>query len=332
MIGLINKLNKVISNIIKNKITNWVAFISTITAIIGFFDVSQSFRDILNTIFVSTICLFLIYCLIYYFNISKTRQIVSTSFYEKSDMICKHIHSYFHEFRYLISKIENPKNNNLDSDTIKDMFNTSMECMQNTFDVILQDKCSICIKILEVNSIVDSNILQWKFKTFIRSSNTDLKRIADAPEEPILIKEKSDYFNIICSINQTNKNTKYDYFVTTNLKETIKTYEDLFNVWQTSRENPFEYYNAIIVMPIKSDTIYMNPAIQKFNPKNKLNNSHIIGFLCIDIKDAIKDTDKEKLHSFDFCVEIAKAFADSLYIPLSKLITLEINQKEEIKQ
>jgi hypothetical protein len=136
--------------------------------------------------------------------------------------------------------------------------------IKRIFDLLTEDKCSVCIKILEENvyeldnSICKNDIM---LRTFMRDSGSYIERkSSDNSFQEYPYYENTAFKTILSPDNNES------YYVSDSLSEET-TYVNINNNWN-------KYYNATLVCPIR---------IELLDDEEALNTEYsVLGFICID--------------------------------------------------
>lgn len=166
-------------------------------------------------------------------------------------------------------------------------------------------KQKICasIKFITVQDNANQDYNNAKLITFGRSTNSDTNRDSYEKNGVIVLKENTDFFDIVDPYNDAPKN----YFYQSNLEEYSKILEKNNKQYKNSNPNWRHYYIGTIVVPIR----LMNSKLYTSDNEDSFD---IIGFLCVDSLSKNAFTLKQEKEN----VETLKSFADLLYILLGQ--------------
>lgn len=184
-------------------------------------------------------------------------------------------------------------------------------------ELIIGEKSSICIKMIEADSLMNEDVEKWRLKTIARSSSTDAKRLL-TDDRPVFVSRNSDFSIIIQGTDPIHSNQ----FIVPDLPKLIDTWREEGREYHNSTKKYLSKYKSTIVIPIKTETQLVSEHI-----KNQINNSnnshyHIIGFLCWDSK---KTFSKDNEYFIELA-ELLESFASVLYPLLENYLILLITK------
>lgn len=198
------------------------------------------------------------------------------------------------------------------------------EHLSHLSQLVIGDKSCICIKMLDVTSLMNEDLNNWQIITMARSSSTNSKRVKN-DDQPVPISKNSDFKTILKGEDSFYSNQ----FVVPSLPVLIDQWKVVGKEYENSTKNYLEKYKSTIVIPIKTQTEFVSDVIK--NELQLKNNSHyhIIGFLCWDSNNTyLSEYDNER---FEKLAELLESFASNLYPLLENYLILLIKKEKEKK-
>ncbi len=192
-----------------------------------------------------------------------------------------------------------------------------INCVSTISENILGNKCSLCIKMIETQSIMNSDIDKWKAKTIARSQSTHPRRIAN-DNRSILIRDNSDFYDIITGLYNKGK-VILEPLVILDLPKFVAFRIKDGNPYRNSTRDYERMYKSTIVCPIATEMEKVSSIIKQKIPGNVGAYYHVIGFLCWDSKDII---DKES--DIEILVDFLDSVSDMLYPLLENYIVKQL--------
>ena len=186
---------------------------------------------------------------------------------------------------------------------------------------IIGDESSICIKMIESESYMNSDFTKWKLVTIARSSSTRRIR-ANNDIGSVLVSENSDFYTII---NPDDKNHS-SQFIAPSIPRIIELWSAKGIPYNNSTKNFINYYKSTIVIPIRIKTKLVSAAIKNRMPilnSSHYSHYHIIGFLCWDSLNEYDDNDQK----FKLLTAMLESCATCLYPLLENYLSLLINEQ-----
>lgn len=299
-----------------------IAFISSILTVVFYF---WTENGIFKHIFLAITFLFILLTVGYIvksiFDTNKAKNILECSYIDKHQTNASDLHKFYHNLRiysshmyYLNKESINDKSHYL-CDYISLFFETNMK------DYIGNNSISVCIKLVEAESLMDSNYKNWRMQTIARSTSTGQNRFNE-DKKIINICDNTDYQIILSE--------QYDdeYFASPNMSEIEQEFLNEYKLeYKNSRHDFKKHYMSTIVMPIKMDGRYITYTGNHTKQFGKIRDKCLIlGFLCIDSKAVFKSESQRK--AFMNMIEYAKTFADSLYMYYEKVLLLSVNKEK----
>lgn len=300
-----------------NKISLWVGIISGIFAIIEVFcDTSSTFK-IIYLIFVYVFIAYVILKVINkFFSIKAAQKEIYESYNDREIMCYNMMHQIYHQLRNYKNQILYRDIQSLDEDYLGKICESLCNQIAQYFKTFFSADFCVCIKLIDTDTIDNTDFGNWRLKTIARDSNSPVERAAlDATE--CYIKNKSDYYVIVSPKYADN------FFASKNLTNIEKEFLLKYKIeFKTNRKDYLKFYKSSMVLPIRIETKYVSKHL------NMDHNSthHILGFLCIDSKKTF-DSDKDSF-LFDAGIEAAKSYADSLYHLFENYLIKMIEKKE----
>lgn len=185
------------------------------------------------------------------------------------------------------------------TEKVEGMLKSSLDDLCEIYKAFSGQKVSACVKYID--SVGPVELKDATLRTFVRSSNADVKRceLDNNLSGPIYIKDNSDFYELLDN-NQS-------YFYQQNLIEYAKKCAEMGKEYKNSTPKWYLYYKETIVVPI-------NIANRRVAYKGKENSYDVIGFLCVDSLSTEAFLESEK----NYNVSIAKAVAAQMYMMLKQ--------------
>lgn len=197
------------------------------------------------------------------------------------------------------------------TDTYKAELQNVLDSLCGIMESFTKRDISACIKLIEYSNqtrrtgrnrdeVVSNDI---RLSTFCRSTNSDSGRseYEVANKRPIVLKENTDFFEIISTENTKN------YFYQGNLPKYADELHKLGKAYNNTNPDWSRYYRSTIVVPIRIE-------FKLLYHQKKNDAYHVIGFLCVDSMYTDAFTSKQERYN----VEVARSFADIVYVLLSQ--------------
>lgn len=217
-----------------------------------------------------------------------------------------HFHKTSHDSRDVFFDILHSRNlkeltDNELNRIYKSQLSTILDYLCHIMKSFTEREVSACIKLISYSKTEETiDEENAELVTFCRSHNSVTDRNNYERRKPILLKDNTDFKDIISSEN--NK----DYFYQGDLKQYDQDLKALGKRYENSNANWEKYYRGTVVVPIRIefDKIY----------HTKRNPYHILGFVCVDSMHIDAFTTKQETYN----VDVVKAFADHIYILLNQ--------------
>lgn len=297
-------------------IGNTITVVTGIFAIISFIakEIIKNFSD-LPPILISIITVVLHFCVVVFIIalVSLLIRIIYIAFKHKSEsfymqrklaeflhqQLIHNVRNNIVELESLYDKLEKySKNNNIDAISqcyeleIKELKENLKEYVDELADYLSNyrgDTISVCIKVFKERDRNRNEFQSEEIVSFVRSSNTEKTR---NNSEKTFVGQNTDFTNLckgqIVFFGSSNLNK---------IRESGQYINDSIN-WKENK------YTSTLVAPIR----YYNN--NSDNERNKNIKPDIIGFLCIDSENEIKEWE----FSDSFELQILAAFSDVLYV------------------
>lgn len=291
----------------------FMIFVS-ICSIIGFFNswlVESLVLHIINALF---FCSFIIVLIVRF---TKYKALKNKAYKEMYDLF-EIIKKYNFQFKKSYEDIENEEVGTYRH--LNNILQPISEHLSQLSQIVIGDKSCICIKMLEVASLMNEDSDNWQIVTLARSSSTNSRRVKN-DDNPIPISKNSD-FKIILKGDDPFYSTQ---FAVPSLPELIDRWEKANRNYENSTESYLDKYSSTIVIPIKTQTDLVSEALKREININTQSHYHIIGFLCWDSKNTYLN-DRER---FEELTELLESFACNLYPLLENYLMLLINKEKE---
>ncbi|GAA6410240.1 hypothetical protein K040078D81_43570 [Blautia hominis] len=300
------------------KVNGPIGFVSScITIIVVFTGESKIFKYVLCTIILVYFIVLCAYIVKSIFNTNKAKVELDKDYFSKTRNLAIRMHRYFHNLRNYISSISISEQKILKYQDVVDKCQNICDYLSEfykaLFDSYLDNNTiSVCIKLIQTDSVFDVNYNNWKMETIARSASTEQER-TNIDKKLVMISENSD-FQVVLS--EEFKDELFSFSDMRNIKEDfLKTYK---MAYKNSRgDNFLDYYRSTIVVPIKIDGRFVSSELKK-EAKELEKRYLVLGFLCIDSM-KVFETEQERL-IFSIGVEYAKSLGDSLYLFFEKIL------------
>ena len=288
-----------------NTIILIIDFIANIVGIVTSLHISKCIGLVIIVLSIIALIIWISIIILNIFKASKAISIYKSKTIEKNINIVAILHNILHFIRDSSSNIEFQSINNVE--TLDNFFRqleinmcTNIESM---YKQIWNKETCVCIKLLSVDDLYNSDYKSWKLYTFARGNSVkNIKQSGRTRDDnyPVFITDNTDFEIIVEGV--------IDYFVCENMVDINnyfkKTYNREYHNTRNKKGDITKYYNSTIVLPIRIETKQ-----RKLKNGNCIN-YHLLGFLCIDTLEPFNKNDKEE---FYLGVEYAKAIVDSMY-------------------
>lgn len=257
-----------------------------------------------NAIVIATIVALLAFIVHLLFRIKKYRKLAL----DRMRVASENYHKFTHELRNVYFEImHSHKKNTLSEETLSQTCQKTLSTMLDRLCEIMKSftgrEVSACIKLIsysEDDEVI--NIDNARLITFCRSTNSDTGRGTYEGSKIILLKENSDFYEIVSPEYPKN------YFYHGNLgeysKQSLETfgkpYENTDTAWT-------QFYKGTAVVPIQIE-------FKRLYHQKRDSSWHIIGFLCVDSLSTDAFDDKQERYNID----MLRSFADAIYILLGQ--------------
>ena len=192
------------------------------------------------------------------------------------------------------------------------------DCIADLTRLIINEKSSICIKMIETESLMNDDIDSWKIRTIARCKYTKPNR-RKKDNKSVLLSQNSDFYTII--------NGEVECFSVPSLPRLEKQWEEQScRKYENSNQNYKREYSSTIVFPIKTSISSVSSTIKSQINYEIQSDYHIIGFLCWDSKSEFDDDDV----SFRLLTELLESFSEILYPLLEKFIVHQLNNAVQL--
>lgn len=267
------------------------------------------FKAVLFAIFSIVFLYSFIFILTRWLSIKRAKRNIQRSSLRNSEDISTQIHLFFHDLRDCNNYLD--IHSNLSSELFRSKALNLCNRIEKFFNSVLQtnNSVNVCIKLLDTNSISDSDYRKWKTYTFVRSQSTDTNR-SNHDKEYASITENTDFEMIVSDEPEFRS---INYFISENLENTKREYNEKYEKDNKhfKNSNPDASYKSTIVVPIRVSADLASPRLKIDSSKYS---HHILGFLCIDSDETFDDVEKDfRFSIFMNSAKYACAFADSLY-------------------
>ena len=288
--------------------------ISVICTVLGF---SISLFDNIITRIIAIVLLFLtvIFWINKFFSYKNNKKNIIDNFGEEIWEIIKTVNS-----NYKDSFDEINKGSIASYQHLNNLLKPLSDCVADLSRLIINEKSSICIKMIETESLMNNDIDTWKLRTIARSKSTKPHR-KNKDNKSILLSQNSDFYTII----KGGESAYSDCFAVPSLPRLEKLWKEQLRLeYKNSNINYKREYSSTIVFPIKTSIESVSNIIK--NQMNYDDNAdyHIIGFLCWDSKKEFDDDDD----SFSLLTEMIGSFSEILYPLLEKYIVYQLDNVE----
>ncbi|MBR4890871.1 MAG: hypothetical protein IKU15_06250 [Clostridia bacterium] len=298
---------------IKNYLGYWTGLISGILGICSYFKSTDIILQIIFYIFLGVFLIVTAAIVISKFLSIKT---VKKVFLENQISLFSTMHKVFHSIRDYANKIL--KRKSLSESDLCEVSNSICNNIESFYRKLFnRSDVGVCIKLLDVETISNTDFENWQLKTLSRSSSHSQER-CDGDTKFTTIEDNTDFYMIL--------SPKYDnsYFAEKNMIGICDRFRKENNVeYRNSRTGFINYYKSTIVVPIRIRSEFVSEKIKIDNDSTH----HILGFLCID---SMHTFDEDEL-IFNSGVEVAKSIGDSLYHLYENYLVRMIELKEKGK-
>ncbi|EOS79240.1 hypothetical protein C817_02940 [Dorea sp. 5-2] len=301
--------------------------VTIITPIVGYFKIKRNIRagkvdNISFQLIIVLLIIFVSVLILMFMRIRKYRKLMMIS----RSNISEGIYQFLHDFRNLyfgITKTHKDKQDSISTLTreVREYMRHSLDGLCAILNSFTRKKICACIKlietedgklILEDKESVEDNKKQKKgidiekatVRTFVRSTNSDLKRGGgDKSKVGPKLRENTAFMEIIDSDGDNTES----YFYKGNLLKYEKELSKTGRIYKNSTVNWKQYYKSTIIVPIRiaHEHLYHTKENEYYD---------IIGFLCIDSLSTQAFLKNQERYN---CL-LVKAFAAEMYVVLSK--------------
>lgn len=198
-------------------------------------------------------------------------------------------------------------------DTLDSSLSKMTDCIERVANNTLECKVCICIKLVSPENLIDNDYKKWSLRTIARSSSTSSRRRRNDSGLD-LVGDNTDF----CSILENNANNMdvVNGFISYDLDETARKMKECGSEYRNSHKD-FEY-KATIVYPIQFNTSSLpQNVIRSFYNDDHINNTFIVGFLCLDTEKTF--TNEKEL--FEKAADLMYCYCDSI-APIIKIYSL----------
>lgn len=170
-------------------------------------------------------------------------------------------------------------------------------------------KMNACIKVFgKQNEDVGFDTIDFESATvytLVRSGNLSPAREVACDDKPVSLKGNTDF----CLILDPPPFYRRNYLYQQNLQEFDKYLQSHDRKYENTTENYWNYYRGTLIVPIRMSHSHLH-----FTERNKEDEDHVLGFLCIDTM----STEAFISEFEDAFVQIARSFAALTYLVLNK--------------
>ena len=196
------------------------------------------------------------------------------------------------------------------------------KCFELLFQIYLDEKCSfgVCIKEIKALDILDDDPSTWSTQTIARACENYTER-SDKDDNCQKVSNNTSFLEIL---DTSQKNCGFPW-VSRNLEELKKSYENCGKEYRNPDPRYLRYYKSTIVIPIKQKKQFVSNVIKEFGKDNTKGNDHYLAFLCVDSLRTFTDSEQELV---DALTTFATIFAQLLYPFLEEHL---VNMIQEIE-
>lgn len=308
-----NRIKDLITKINGNP---YFIFIVSVCSIIGF--VFSLVSDNIIIKIIAIVLIFIIAILLIYKIFS--RQNLEKAVSKKYEDILSEIYEIIESINFTFKKnFDNIKNKNIGTyEHLNSLLKPLSDSISDLAQIIIKERSSVCIKIIETESLMNNDFKKWKIRTIARSKSTKPNR-QRKDNQAVNVSENSDF----CTIIEGNDPNYGDNFIVPDLDELEVLWKEVGWTYLNSTKNYKNLYKSTIVFPIRTKADMVADVIKNGEDNPCFAVYHVIGFLCWDSKKKFNGNDK----SFLELVDILESFADSLYPLLENYIVLQIQKK-----
>ena len=270
-----------------------------------------------------------------FFRVGKAIRLYRHAAFCKQNAITSDFHHILHSIRDTTQSLSNTTYNT-DEELKKSFEKDERELctkIEEMYKKLFDRTTSVCIKMLQADDLASTDYKNWRITTFARGFNSSGGIKGDRGKNDyklITIEKNSDFLIIVEDL--------VNFYVSEDMSDIRQKFQDLYkkpyiNSREENEKNNKEkekisdFYNSTIVIPIRIDSKYLGDS------DSNLEKYHLLGFFCVDTKNAFKTT--EELDRFYIGVEYAKAIADALYNQISgylgRIIDLRLKAKKRKK-
>lgn len=269
----------------------------------------------MSSLVVRIICLFIIFILI----IITAHKLISLIRAKKGTR-----NSYFEKFernvcnltqcteRTVCSALEIKKANRFVSERHFSLLISNIcSAIKDTIVAMTGEDFNVCIKSIATDSLMDSNIDNWRTKTIAREGPRREER-ARNDRYTQLIRDNTSFLQIL--------NNSCDVWASNDLDNTKAVFDERGDKYLNPDKKYKEYYKSTIVAPIRIHTEYVSQSILDLSSEYQERAYHYLGFLCVDSLHTFSKDDK----CFANLTAIVKLIANGLYPVLENKLVNEI--------
>lgn len=258
-----------------------------------------------NTLTLAIIVAMALFILILFLLMRKYRKLA----HARMSVTSENYHKFLHEVRDVYFDImHSHKSHTLTEAELSHTYQRTLSAMLdrlcNIFESFTGRKVSACIKLISYGDGDETSIDNAKLITFCRSTNSDTGRGTYEGTKEILLRENTDFFEIVSP--EYSKNYFYHGDLEKYSKELLKTFG---KPYQNTDVGWSQFYKGTAVVPIQIEFKRLY-----YVKKKKDTKWHIMGFLCVD--SLSKDAFEEKQETYN--IDILRSFADAIYILLGQ--------------
>lgn len=185
--------------------------------------------------------------------------------------------------------------------------------IKDTIASIADEDFSVCIKGIVTESLMDSNIDNWRTKTIAREGPRREER-ARNDRLTQLIRDNTSFMQIL--------NNSCDVWASNDLDKTKAVFDEQGEKYFNPDKTYKKYYKSTIVAPIRIHTEFVSQSILDLSPEFQEQSYHYLGFLCVDSLQTFSKDDK----CFANLTALVKLLANGLYPVLENKLVNEIEQ------
>ena len=286
-----------------------LTIVGTIVSIVSCFISNEILAFLSLIIVILCVLIFIIYTVRRWFSYKQLKTKVMQHQGEGIMQLCDHFSQYANSIGYVSAfvKSENATSHASLKVHLNNVCEKIKKCFELLFQLHLDEKCSfgVCIKEIKTFEIFDDDPSTWSTQTIARACENYTER-SDRDDVYQKVSDNTSFFEIL----ETKQKNYGLPWVSRNLEELKKNYENCGKEYRNPDSRYLRYYKSTIVVPIKQKKQYVSNVVKEFGKDNSKGNEHYLAFLCID---SSRTFSGEEQPLVDALTTFATIFAQLLY-------------------